>query len=164
MWSFFRATGKEIQTWGDADQVASCRNNLGGSSSSPQYQEAYSDEINNSNYNYLAFEMAINSTSDQELQKQIMATEMRMHEDVKGKPALKTMREELDMIEQDIRSNHQLAKDYGIPKEAERGTLAALKEHRRRLKNVISIMQSSQKELMKQRFQLERNKGKKNWF
>lgn len=132
-------------------------------SKSKAYKEAYSDEINNSNYRYLSFEASVNSTTDRAMQKQIMGTEMRMHEDVKGEPALKTMQDELSQIKRSIWENHQLAKSYGLSRETEAGIRDALKEHQRRIESVISQMHESSGELKKQRNQLARNKGR-NWI
>lgn len=132
-----------------------------GVKNSPEYKSAYSGEINNTNYSYLSFEAAAKSSNDSEMQKKIMASEMKAHQDVIGEPALKTMNRELAGIKRAIKENHQLAVDYGIPKNAELGIRDALREHQSRIEKVIDTMNSSRLEYEKLTQQLKENKKSK---
>ncbi|MDE5577716.1 MAG: hypothetical protein K2J11_10050 [Oscillospiraceae bacterium] len=124
------------------------------------YKSAYADELNNPNYTYISFYEAVNSSTNPEQRKSIMAYEMKASKDMRGESALKTMNDELKSINNAIKENSTLARDYGIPKGAEKGIKDALKEHKRRIETVISEMHKARNEYEKQLVTSKKNKGK----
>lgn len=135
----------------------------GGANFSDVDQSAYNDELNNANYRYSSYYEALNSTNDTQLKKEILVNEMRMNENVFGENPITSMKNELESIKRAISENNGSSDMYGFPKSVENGIGAALKEHERRIVEIINMMETVQDVYNRNKSELRRKKGM-NWM